>query len=319
MAKGKSKAVKQAEEATTLGTLRRDFLRLLEDFAGHGRQRIAEAFRAWVRFACVPVMEATCRFADDHEGVARYAKEYAETVEARKSYCPDPVKTGGGMLGILMEALTIERGDFLGCVMEDIAATNPGTGQFFTPKHLSRLMARVVTGDIQRDEEGLVTVHEPTCGAGVLLLECCAELMERGVAQRDIWVDAGDIDMGAFCCTYLQLSLLGYPGVVRLGDALTLQYRETAYTLAGFLHGTVWRVRRARRRRHELMNPVSVDDMRALKLAETAGKMKDVMERVEAAAPESAPAPAVPSPTPPAAPEETISKKPVQGLLFELD
>lgn len=309
---GKSSKKQERKPAEIVGGQaehRREFLRLLEDFAGHGRQRVAEAFRAWVRFACVPVMEATCRFAEDKEGAERYAKEYAETVEARKSYCPDPVKTGGRMLGILMDALTEERGDFLGYVMEDIAATNPGTGQFFTPKHISRLMAKVVTGDVPKDEEGLVTVCEPCCGAGVLLLEECRVLMDSGTAQRDIWVDAGDIDMGAFCCTYLQLSLLGYPGVVRLGDALTLQYRETAYTLAGYLHGTIWRARRRCRNRGENWEPVSLAEMRERQL-----------ERAEAATEKEATAPA------PAKPKrryvqtemfpEPPKPKPVQMELF---
>ena len=48
----------------------------------------------------------------------------------------------------------------------------------------------------------------------------------------NVFVDCGDIDSRCVHMTYLTLSLLGVPAVVRLGDALAMEYRESWFTPA---------------------------------------------------------------------------------------
>lgn len=46
------------------------------------------------------------------------------------------------------------------------------------------------------------------------------------------FVDCGDIDPRCVHMTYVTLSLLGVPAVVRLGDALMMEYRQNWFTHA---------------------------------------------------------------------------------------
>ena len=58
-------------------------------------------------------------------------------------------------------------------------------------------------------------------------------LKDAGVNYAwNVFVDCGDIDSRCVHMTYLTLSLLGVPAVVRKGDALLLDYSETWYTPA---------------------------------------------------------------------------------------
>lgn len=89
--------------------------------------------------------------------------------------------------------------------------SNGRAGQFFTPYHVSHLMAECslerdeVLGRIGKDPDDVITIYEPTCG---------------------------DIDARCVHMTYVTLSLLGVPAVVRLGDALMMKYHEAWFTPA---------------------------------------------------------------------------------------
>lgn len=241
---------KKAPAAAPVGVAgyRKEFLKDLEEFSGRGMQRTSDAFREWSRMACLPILSGVSKLTGDREAMERYEKEYQETVKRRKTYCANPVEVGGRMLARVVEAMELERRDFLGFCMEELAATNKCLGQFFTPKDVGRLMARVTMGDLSKlAKEDLVSVYEPACGCGVILIEACGMLAESGVAQKDVWVEAEDVDMCAASCCYLQLSLLGIAGVVRRGNTLTLKFSETMYTPGAFLHGTVWRWRARQR------------------------------------------------------------------------
>lgn len=229
---------------------RKEFLKDLEVFSGRGMQRVGDAFREWSRMACLPFLSGVAKFTGDMEAHARYEKEYAETVTRRAGYCDAPVTVAGRMLAQVSEALELERRDFLGYCMEELAATNKYLGQFFTPKDVARLMARTTMGDRPvASEDGLVTVYEPACGCGVIMLECMGILEEAGVAQRDVWVECEDVDLCAASCCYLQLALTGVAGVVRRGNTLTRQFSEAMVTPGAYLHGTIWR-QLARHRAH---------------------------------------------------------------------
>lgn len=60
--------------------------------------------------------------------------------------------------------------DILGPFYEKEHLENKHLGQFFTPSHVSDLMAEISisTDEIKKivEEKGFITMHEPTCGAG---------------------------------------------------------------------------------------------------------------------------------------------------------
>lgn len=129
--------------------------------------------------------------------------------------------------------------DFAGEIYMDSGTSSGKAGQFFTPYHVSHLMAEInfdkdkLKAEIAEDPDRLITIAEPTCGAGGLIVAAIDVLKDAGINYSwNVFVDCGDIDARCVHMTYLTLSLLGVPAVVRKGDALALEYSETWYTPA---------------------------------------------------------------------------------------
>lgn len=129
--------------------------------------------------------------------------------------------------------------DWAGELYMDSGTSNSKAGQFFTPYHVSHLMAECslerdeVLGRIEKDPDDVITIYEPTCGAGGLIVASIDVLKGYGVNYSwNCFVDCGDIDPRCVHMTYLTLSLLGVPAVVRLGDALALEYSQAWFTPA---------------------------------------------------------------------------------------
>lgn len=106
------------------------------------------------------------------------------------------------------------------------------------PLH-SDSMARInfpkdeVRAKLGDDPNRVLTIYEPTCGAGGIIVASIDVLNGYGVNYAwNVFVDCGDIDSRCVHMTYLTLSLLGVPAVVRLGDALAMEYREAWFTPA---------------------------------------------------------------------------------------
>lgn len=113
--------------------------------------------------------------------------------------------------------------DFLGELYMRLELGNAHAGQFFTPYNVCKAMVMLQGDDIhaRMEEKGWFAVHDPACGAGALLVAFANECRERGVNyQANALFVAQDIDyiVGMMC--YIQLSLLGCPGYVCIGDSL---------------------------------------------------------------------------------------------------
>ena len=152
-------------------------------------------------------------------------------------YGPDGMKKVRIMFYHLIEALELKRSDFLGHVYEDLNATVKSFGQFFTPDSVSAMMARMTFSE--KPEPGrIVKLNDPTCGAGALLIAGAEAFMEAGWRQGDILIYAEDLDATACCIVYTQLSLLGYPAIVRHMDSLSMKVYEGPWFTPGyFFHG----------------------------------------------------------------------------------
>ena len=129
--------------------------------------------------------------------------------------------------------------DWAGEIYMDSGTSNGRAGQFFTPYHVSHLMAECslerdeVLGRIGKNPDDVITIYEPTCGAGGLIVASIDVLKGYGVNYAwNVFVDCGDIDSRCVHMTYVTLSLLGVPAVVRLGDALMMKYHEAWFTPA---------------------------------------------------------------------------------------
>ena len=212
----------------------KEFIRELEQMAD--RRNIVEVFGD-----AVGMMSAALQTAipSGRKAAEERYKSYAER------YTHDEMQHMAALLGIVIEALKKKRESFLGPVLEDIGAANQRNGQFLTPNDVAKVMA--MCNRVEHTPGRVIRISDPACGAGVTLIAQGEALMhECNVPQRDILLVGGDIDRRACDITYIELTLLGYAGVVLHENALTMQkFGPDRYTLGYFLHGMPMRLRAA--------------------------------------------------------------------------
>lgn len=117
--------------------------------------------------------------------------------------------------------------DFLGEMYMALNLGNHWKGQFFTPYNVCRMMAEMTCGGTvsEIEEKGYIAVNDCCCGAGALLI-AYANAAERATIdsgynwQNHILFTAQDVDMITGLMCYIQLSLLGCAGYVKIGDSL---------------------------------------------------------------------------------------------------
>ena len=173
---------------------------------------------------------------------ANLEKRYTEIAQGYKKEYLEGFATALGMLGKKIQDAVNGNApfaDWAGELYMDSGTSNGKAGQFFTPYSVSQCMARInfpkdeVRAKLGDDPNRVLTIYEPTCGAGGLIVASIDALNEAGVNYSwNAFVDCGDIDPRCVHMTYVTLSLLGVPAVVRLGDALMMEYRQNWFTPA---------------------------------------------------------------------------------------
>jgi hypothetical protein len=172
--------------------------------------------------------------------------------EIAKKYSTDELTQFADMFGIVVDALEYNPNqDFLGELFMMLELGNDHNGQFFTPYCICEMMARMSGEQLpyQIKEKGYISVNDCACGAGALLIAFANEARRLEVNhQMHIEFVAQDIDFTAAMMCYIQLSLLGCPGYIIVGNTLTtpptesLSNQNVWYTPLYFHE--VWRWRR---------------------------------------------------------------------------
>lgn len=118
--------------------------------------------------------------------------------------------------------------DFLGRMFMDLHLDYEELKQIFTPYHVCQLMADVTMGDLvqQVEEQGYVSINDCCCGAGANLIAAINSarhmLEDAGLNfQNHILVIGQDIEELVALMCYIQISLLGVAGYIKVGNALT--------------------------------------------------------------------------------------------------
>ncbi len=144
--------------------------------------------------------------------------------------------------------------DFLGKLFMDFGLGNHAAGQFFTPYHVCECMAKMTVGNIvpQIEEQGYIVMNDCCCGAGATLIagihEARRALEGKFNWQNHILVTGQDIDRTTALMCYIQLSLLGAAGYIKIGNSLTepMNANDTSenYWFTPMYFSDVWAFRR---------------------------------------------------------------------------
>lgn len=151
--------------------------------------------------------------------IKKYSKEDQETI----------VDMFTDIYKLLTSQIYIGFGDYLGELYMSSGTSSNKSGQFFTPYCVSKLCAQcAINPDIVKqhmDNDEILTLHEPTCGSGGMVLAAVDVLYNQYNFNysRNLVVECGDIDARCVHMAYLQLSLAGVPAIIFHRDALTME------------------------------------------------------------------------------------------------
>lgn len=229
--------------------LTKRFIRILDRFdRGHSR---SDHFADFLELACCAVRKTTMPPGPEADAIE---DRYMAIVGRHR---PDDIRAMPELLTILHLAVAEGGCDFLGSVAGELGALDGRSGQFFTPFEVSRMMADSVLQDASSiiEAQGFVTIDEPACGAGGMVIAAADVLAMAGHdPMQNMYVEATDLSLLAFHMAYLQISARGVPALVRRANSLSLEQFDRAYTPAmmPFLsrHGEAFEAWRAEGRQH---------------------------------------------------------------------
>lgn len=118
--------------------------------------------------------------------------------------------------------------DFLGKLYMLLGLGVSARAQIFTPWDVATVVSRLPLsppGLLETlEEKGFVSIFDPACGAGCILLAIASEFVvytKGGDFHKGLLLVGQDIDRTAAQMCYIQMSLIGCAGYVIVGDTLT--------------------------------------------------------------------------------------------------
>lgn len=179
---------------------------------------LAERYGRWEVWSDFITMSACSLCLSERQ---KREQEYTSIV---KRYRPEEVQRFVEMFALMVEALEINPNqDFLGDLFMRFDLGNTWKGQFFTPYNVCQCMASLTSGNLkdQLTKQPWISVNDPAVGAGALLIAFAQECLRQKVNyQTDVLFVGQDVDRTAAMMCFVQLSLLGCPGYVVVGDSL---------------------------------------------------------------------------------------------------
>ncbi len=117
--------------------------------------------------------------------------------------------------------------DLLGAVHMELVSQyhQKGTGQFFTPSSVSKMLAKMVVGDIQIRKDRLTTICDPTVGAGGMLLSAADIILENHGTDALAWISFTGVDIDHRCARMYPCQFLTslYINQLSLGELVSYQ------------------------------------------------------------------------------------------------
>lgn len=197
------------------------FVKLLDSMTGK--------YSRW-QIWCDMVLMLACAISNSVD-VMHYDEREQMYIDAVKKYSKDEQDKFSRLSGILIESMDerVSRGDFgdfLGEIFMSLNLGNELGGQFFTPYHVCLMMAKAALNSelihAELSRHGYISCADVACGAGATLIAAAEILNEIGINyQENVMFVGQDIDSTTALMCYIQLSLIGCPGYVVIGNSLT--------------------------------------------------------------------------------------------------
>lgn len=151
------------------------------------------------------------------------------------NYQKEEINEFGQMLAhLILEYMKEEPLDILGELYEEFNMSNKQKGQFFTPETVCDLISSTI---IQKDEakktieeKGYLSISDPACGSGRMLLSVLKRLDKEKVDINKIYFEGDDVSLFCSCMTYINLSLMGASAIIKNKDTLLNETYHVFYT-----------------------------------------------------------------------------------------
>lgn len=163
----------------------------------------------------------------DRNGYQVREDEYERT---RSHYTAAQMDRFAEALAFVALELDEQPRDVLGETYMQLGIADRDRGQFFTPYNVAQLIAEMQLADTPSPgaTQPFLTIYEPACGAGAMVIAMTQALARRGIDYRQrVHVTADDISLTAVHMSYVQLSLLDVPALVNRRNSLTLEHFDT--------------------------------------------------------------------------------------------
>jgi type I restriction-modification system DNA methylase subunit len=179
---------------------------------GHGWSRV---FRDWIDI----VFASLQRDDDSHGGMAdRYETDFGE--ETAQTAFEDYAEAFASLLAVMEQT----DADVLGCLFQEYGAPSEENGQHFTPPHAAQLLGSMMLPTDEQIEsttpDDPLTIHDPTCGSGGLLVGAGQQLEEFAESPYAALFVGQDIDIRCAKMTAINFAVRGLPGFAIHGDSL---------------------------------------------------------------------------------------------------
>jgi hypothetical protein len=212
---------------TTPADLRKQFIKVFSNLARHCERH--DVLADFLEMAFCAIRKKTLPASPEADAIE---DRYMAVVRRNR---PEDVREMPKLLRIT--ALAVQDGgcDFLGQVVVELELPSQHMGQFFTPYDVSRMIAEMTFDTVDEiiAEQGFVTMLEPACGAGGMIVAAADTIERKGFdIARQFYVEGIDISPLCFRMSYLQASLRGIPATIRRGNTLSGEVFEQAVTPA---------------------------------------------------------------------------------------
>ncbi len=227
-----------------MNTHQKEFMKCLSRLERNEGLRQYEAYCAFLEMAFC----ATAKAATYNSDLKAHLEERYMKQVGRFRHTKDSADACAEAMAHLVAGLEFEVGDFLGGIHTELGG-NPNTGQFFTPWHVSLMMAEMtIDPDIAKTLGGrILQMQEPACGCGCMVLALGEVLKKRGINPAfDAHFDLIDVDLRCCQASYLQCSLMGISATIHHGNSLSMETWGSWHTLTAMLHPKWSRIRAQR-------------------------------------------------------------------------